>query len=313
MSQRTDDSPRAFSRSRPRRVLIPFDGSERAERALNYACAAFPEDDVVALHVLTRDDETATRGWVDSPDQFGEWATTRREQAERGVFDAVRRIADDYDRSIATELAVGPRTRAVVDYWNAHDVHLLVMDVQGRGLRQLLEFLTGDANERLARTSAIPAVLVRADMDLPTETGSEADRRLLVPFDESARSRNALAFACATFPEAAITVLCMAVVWGSDRSVLLDRTDARDEHMTELAATAERIAAERGADVDTAFGYGALDQATRLSLDDSSVDLVVAGTRGRAGLAEQVLPSAAERLVRTCPVPLAVVPTPRPR
>lgn len=313
MSQRTDDSPRAFSRSRPRRVLVPFDGSERARRALNYACAAFPGDDVVALHVLTRDDETAARGWVDSPDQFAEWATTRREQADRAVFDAARRIADSYDRSIATELAVGARTQAVVDYWNAHDVNFLVMDVQGRGLRGVLEFLIGEASERLARTTATPAVLVREDMELPTEAGSGADRRLLVPFDESARSRNALAFACATFPEAEITVLCMAVVWGSDRSVLLDRADARDERMTELAATAERIAAERDTAVDTVFGYGALDQAAHQYLDDAPVDLVVAGIRGRAALSELVLPGAAERLVRTCPVPLAVVPTPRPR
>jgi len=311
MSQRSDETPAETDRHRTRRLLVPFDGSPRSERALRYACAAFPGDDVVALHALTReDDETAARGWVDSPDQFAEWATTRREHAERAVFAGARRIADDYDSSVATELAVGDVTRAVVDYWNTHTVDFLVLDVGGRGLRWVLEFVTGDASERLARTSTIPAVLVRADMDLPTDARSRGERRrVLVPFDESARSRNALEFACSRFPDADVTVLCMAVVWGSDRTVLLDRTDARDERMTELAATADRIAAERDVAVDTAFGYGALDQATLQYLDDP-VDLVVAGTRGKASLSELALPSAAGRLVQNCPVPLAVVPTP---
>jgi nucleotide-binding universal stress UspA family protein len=273
----------------------------------------FPGDEVVVLHVLTRDDdEAAARGWVDSAEQFTEWANTRREHAERAVFAGARRIADDYDRSISTELAVGAPTRAVVDYWNGHDVDFLVMDVQGRGLRRLLGFLTGDVSERLARTPTNPAVLVRQDMDLSGETRPAAPRRrVLVPFDESARSRNALAFACSTFPEADLTVLCMAVVWGVDRSVLLDRADARDERLTELAATADRIAAEHGVTIDTVYGSGALDQATLQYVDDDQVDLVVAGTRGQAGLSELVLPSAAERLVRTSPVPLAVVPTVR--
>jgi len=311
MSQRSDATAPQTDQHRTRRLLVPFDGSARSERALRYACGAFPGDDIVALHALTRDDdETAARGWVDSSEQFAEWAATRREHAERAVFASARRIADDYDRSVATELAVGAPARAVVDYWNSHDVDFLVLDVEGRGLRRVLDFLTGDVSERLARTPTIPAVLVRADVDLPTEARSEETRRrVLVPFDESARSRNALAFACSTFPDADVTVLCMAVVWGSDRSVLLDRTDARDERMTELATTADRIAAERDVAVDTAFGYGALDQATLQYLDEGPVDLVVAGTRGKAALSELVLPSAAERLVRNCPVPLAVVPT----
>jgi nucleotide-binding universal stress UspA family protein len=312
MSHRSDRThSEVRGRDRPRRLLVPFDGGERSERALSYACAAFPGDDIVALYVLTREnDEAAARGWVDAPEAFAEWAAARRNHAERTVFAAARRIADRYDRSVATELAVGGVVRGVVDYWNTHDVDFLVMDVRGRGRRRVLDYLTGDASARLTRTSAIPAVLVTEDVELPAEARSANEhRRLLVPFDESARSRNALAFACSLFPDAAITVLCMAVVWGSESTFLLDQSDARDERMTELAATAERIASEHDVTVTTTFGYGALDRATTQFVDANPVDLVVAGTLGPATLTEHVLPSASERLVRNCPLPIAVVPS----
>ncbi|MFB6079389.1 MAG: universal stress protein [Haloferacaceae archaeon] len=312
MSRRTEASPRSRSGPRPRRVLVPFDGSSRAERALTYACAAFPGDEVVALHVVGR--EASSRGWVGSPDAFEEWIDERRDRADREVFADARRIADEYDRELSTELAVGGVRRAVVDYWERHDVDFLVVDVRGRGIRRVLEYLTGDASERLARTPTIPAVLVDEGMDLPTEARTEAEpRRILVPVDRTARSTNALSFACSLFPEADVTALCMQVVWGADRTVLLDEFDAREERMDELAATAERIAAEGGTTVTTRFGYGALDRATLQFLDGNPVDLVVVGTRGKATLDELALPSAAERLVRNCPVPLAVVPTPARR
>ena len=58
------------------------------------------------------------------------------------------------------------------------------------------------------------------------------------------------------------------------------------------------------------FGYGALDRAVLEYLERNPTDLVVAGTYGKATLSELTMPSAAGRLVRDCPVPLAVVPAP---
>ena len=316
MSEQSELAPSESRDSpRPRKVLVPFDGSSRSERALNYACASFPGDDIVALYVVTRvADETVSRAWIESPEQFEEWVAARRDTAEQEVFAEARRIADSHDQSVSTALAVGGLNRAIVDYWNTHDVDFLVLDAQGRRLSHVLGYITGDATERLSRTPTVPAVLVNEDMELPAETRSQTDeRRILVPFDKSARSTNALEFACSLFPEAEITVLCMHVVWGGDRTILLDSTDAGDEVMTELAATAERIAAERETTVDTVFGQGALDQAVFEYIDEHPVDLVVAGTLGKATLEDLVLPSASERLVRDCPVPIAVVPTPRQR
>jgi len=293
-----------------RNILVPYDGSPEAERALDYACAAFPSADIVVLKVISRKDEAASRGWVDAPDQVTDWVDERRDQAREEVFAEAHRIADRYDRTLSTALAVGGVVRGVLDYWNEHEFDFLVMSIRGRGLGQLLDYLTGDPGGRLARTSTIPAVLVREGMDLPRERQSEADRRILVPFDKSARSTNALEFTCSRFPEAEVTVLCMNVVWGAYRTVLLDQFDDGNERMNELIATVDRIAAEREMTVEKVFGDGTLDRAVLQYLEANAVDLVVAGTAGKATLSELTVPSASERLVRTCPVPLAVVPTP---
>lgn len=300
--------PESNSATPPRRILVPYNGSPTAERALEYACGAFPTADIVALHIMSRD-EGAAQGWVDSRERFEEWVAERRDIAQENVFASAHRIADRYDRSVATELAVGDAVRGVLDYWNTHEFDFLVTSVRGRGLRQILEQLTREPSGRLAR-STIPAILVREDMDLPTERQSEPERRILVPFDASERSTNALEFALTHFPEADITVLCMDVVWGADQTVLLDRFDDRNERMNELLATVDRIAAEHDTPVDTVFGQGALDSAVLQYLERNPIDLVIAGTYGKATLSELTMPSASERLVRNCPVPLGVVPTP---
>ena len=46
-------------RDLPGRVLVPTDGSEQAEAALEYALAEFPEADVIALHVVDLPFESA--------------------------------------------------------------------------------------------------------------------------------------------------------------------------------------------------------------------------------------------------------------
>lgn len=293
-----------------RNILVPFNGTPASERALNYACTAFPSADIAVLYVMSREDEEASRGWVDSRDEFEEWADERRDQVRGEVFAEAHRIADQHDRTVSTELAVGDNVQGVVDYWNRHDFDFLVMSVRGRGLRQILRHLTGDIGGRIVRGSTIPAVLVREDMDLPTERQSEANRRILVPFDNSERSRKALEFTCSLFPEADITVLCMYVVWGSNQTVLLDQFDVENERMNEIHAIVDRIAAEQGITLDKVFGYGAIDRAVLQYLERNPTDLVVTGTYGKATISELTMPSAAGRLVRDCPVPLGVVPAP---
>lgn len=47
------------------------------------------------------------------------------------------------------------------------------------------------------------------------------------------------------------------------------------------------------------------------AVEELSADLVVMGTHGRTGLSHLVLGSVAERVVRTCPVPVLTVPRPK--
>jgi universal stress protein A len=77
--------------------------------------------------------------------------------------------------------------------------------------------------------------------------------------------------------------------------------------LIELAHAAER---EGVREVETVFLVGRpADAITRLVREDSSYGLIVVGTHGRTGLAHVLLGSVAEKLVRTSPCPVLVVPT----
>jgi nucleotide-binding universal stress UspA family protein len=297
-------------RGASRNVLVAFDGTDLSERALRYACTTFSGDAITALYVIDPSrDETAARGWGNTPDQFEEWIESMHGHAERNVFARANEIAEEYDQSIATEVAVGSVHGSITDYWDAHDVDFVVLGARRRGSRRLLEYLWGDVGARLARTASIPTVLVREDAALPEETiPGTRRRRLLVPFDQSDRSERALEFACSTFPEDDLTALCMSVVWGSDRATIVDRIDPGEETAERLAANARRIAEGFGTPLDTVFGFGALDRTVVRYVEENPVDLVVAGTAGKTPATEYFSPGAPERLVSNCPVPLLAVP-----
>lgn len=72
---------------------------------------------------------------------------------------------------------------------------------------------------------------------------------------------------------------------------------------------AERAEAA-GVPVETAVRVGIPSSAIRAYADDVGADVVVLGTHGRTGLDRALLGSVAERVVRTSPVPVLVVPPP---
>ena len=84
-----------------------------------------------------------------------------------------------------------------------------------------------------------------------------------------------------------------------------------------LASVRERSAAElneilarhpTSADVRIHVEPGApAEVADRLLDEDETIDVVVMGTYGRSGLSRFLLGSVAERMLRTCPVPVMVV------
>jgi len=139
------------------RILVPTDGSEGVERAIEHAIevAAINDADVHGLYVLSTDAYAglAMESSWESVDRL------LREDAETAVA-RVRDIAETVDDTVTVETAVveGKPSREIVRY--AEEVHcdLVVMGTHGRG--GIDRLLLGSVAESVIRASSIPVTAV---------------------------------------------------------------------------------------------------------------------------------------------------------
>ncbi|AXG08966.1 universal stress protein [Haloplanus rubicundus] len=142
-----------------RHLLVSFDDSELSDRALTFACSAFPEDRITVMYVIdARSDETAAAGWGNTTDQYERWVASRREFADELLHHA-EAIADEHGVTLDTVVAIGRVRDAIVDYAADHDVDLVVMGFHPRS--RLSAYLAGEFSDRVIRSSDLPVALVK--------------------------------------------------------------------------------------------------------------------------------------------------------
>jgi nucleotide-binding universal stress UspA family protein len=134
-------------------------------------------------------------------------------------------------------------------------------------------------------------------------------RRILVPIDETQLSDRVL--------DAALTI---AERFGARVRVLFVRDepgplpDDEEEVATTVAGLLEMVRGRLGAGpsvdpkrIEAVLRTGAADEAIAAILEEGEVDLVVMGTHGRHGLADQLLGSTTERVIQAAKVPVLVI------
>lgn len=142
-------------------VLVPVDGSPLSMRALRHALEAFPDADVRVYHVVDLfEPEYVARTESTYEPMIGsaEWdrsVTAARQQ----LFAEVEAVADDYDRSVATDSDVGDPKRLVVEYATVEPVDHVVVGAHGWSRASKPFF--GSVAERLVRRSSVPVTVVK--------------------------------------------------------------------------------------------------------------------------------------------------------
>lgn len=138
------------------RVLIPYDGSEQAEAALEYAAAEHEDDDLILLHIL----DFVESGYNAAPEAalagfWEEWY----EQAETSGEELLEEAGDSVDAAVETDLVVGQPARAIVEYIDDNDIDAVVIGSHGRdGISRIL---LGSVAETVVRRSPVPVTVVR--------------------------------------------------------------------------------------------------------------------------------------------------------
>ncbi len=132
---------------------------------------------------------------------------------------------------------------------------------------------------------------------------------VLVPVDDSDPSREALALACETYPDARITALHVLEPMHGEPAMWLSeeqRKEAAEEETGELFDGLRKTAEEYGVDLRTESVYGTPARAVVAFVEEHDVDHVFVGSHGRTGASRVLLGSVAEGVVRRSPVPVTV-------
>jgi nucleotide-binding universal stress UspA family protein len=136
------------------RVLVPVDGSELADKALEYALTVHGDAEITVLYVAG---EPSPMMWkalsVAMDDEYDEAA----EELAEEVFEEARGVAAEYDVEIDTAVALGNPAKQIVEY--AEDFDAVVIGSHGGDLQSRL--FVGNVAERVFRRSPVPVTVVR--------------------------------------------------------------------------------------------------------------------------------------------------------
>lgn len=258
-----------------RKIMVPLDGSDRAERALPVA-VQLTNALGAALHLVRVDELLANLTSTPLPPYLPEGAYEADLALAKSYLTSVYERLSRESLLVRMELLTGSAPSALLDYELAADIDLLVMCSHGRS--GIARFTLGSVAERLLRYGAAPVLLVRSHGDPP------ALERAVVPLDGSARSEAALA----VVKSLAGTVL---------REVTVLRVIGEGEDEAEAGAY---LAAQQPVQPDLVWRQKVVrgDPAEAI-IDVAGEDtLVIMATHGRTGLTRWALGSVADRVAR---------------
>ncbi|MGQ4555867.1 universal stress protein [Halobellus sp. GM3] len=138
------------------RILVPTDGSECADRAVDHAIdiASQYGAELRVLSVIDARDMSHSAPAI----SIEQVEKALRERAESVIGDVADR-AEEAGVSVITAVEPGIPDDVVVEYANEHDCDLIVMGTHGRtGLER---YLLGSVTERTVRRADVPVLTVR--------------------------------------------------------------------------------------------------------------------------------------------------------
>lgn len=140
----------------PERILVPVDGSNRSEEALEYAIETFPEASITAVHVLEAghgDGGTLSGMTGNLPDESA--AMERSEE----ILESVRELAAERGAEIETQRGRGRPDRLIVKRAEDGKYDMIVIGSHGRD--GVARVLLGSVAEKVVRRSSVPVLVIR--------------------------------------------------------------------------------------------------------------------------------------------------------
>lgn len=277
-------------------ILCPTDFSQASDRALEYAVAlarSYPGAKIRLLHV----DDLPTYGLPDGSILDEPLRVSWRQRLD----DLAERFRDRVE--VVPEVAQGHPSEEIASH--AGDADLVVMSTHGRG--PFARALLGTTAQKVTRSSTVPVVTIDPQAEV------KPVRKILCMIDLTPWSEPALdeAVRWAERTDATLHVVHAfelplytlpdgGSIFEPDvlARVRAQATDRMDGFLARRPTTAR---------VERHLIEGAPATVAQQVIEDEGIDLVVMGTHGRSGMQRLLLGSVAERMLRTCHVPVMVV------
>ncbi len=270
------------------RILVPLDGSARAEAALPWAeaFARLGPSTLYLVRATTADDEGEARRYLDA------------------VAAGVRARGLVAETSVLVEEPV----QALVREAARRQADLVVMTTRARS--GPVRWVLGSIADQVLHQTPRPVLVVRADHPAP----GDRLRRVLVPLDGSALAERALVHARALVGPGGdillyhVVPLVAPIVEASSAAPVW--ADVLEDARADAQAYLERVAAPlraAGYRVQLAVECGAPAERIAAYARTAGAQVIVVSSHGRAGAARWLLGSVADELVPRAPVPLLVL------
>lgn len=293
-----------------RSILVPVDGSRLAERALSIAIPLAEQHGarLVLLQVHEPILPLVIGGGAPVRDPALD-ETHRAEQAaylDKLAVRTAKLTAAPVD-ALFRDGKVVPTIAAVVA---SHAVELVVMSTHGRGGLQRLWL--GSVADALVRHATVPLLLVRGTRPVAKRlAGQPPFLRVLVPVDGSERAEEAVAVTKALLGSAHARLTLLHVVHPMTAAAGMSlKRDPEGEvvkgYLEPLARETASATLEVRLDVKTDHNIA---RVVTEAVETHDADLIAIAGQGMTGAQRFLVGSVADKLIRTAPVPVLVVPT----
>ncbi len=300
-----------------KKILIPLDGSELAEQALDPALrlASRHGTDVVLASVVS--DLPPVPLSAGDGELVSNWLKEEEERAARYLEEVEKRVNEQYPGvSVDTRVELGPVSRTLLAQAEEAGAELIALTTHGRGAWQ--RAWLGSVADGVIRKAHRPVLLLgnnEGSRDLFRQDSSPS--HVMVPLDGSRAAEQVLDPLRAMLPETGGKVTLISVLLRpfplastylphavEEGTILEEREKRTRDYLEEVS---ERWSPE-GVKVVTDV-VAAEDVASALlnRSKEDGVDLLALSTRGRGGVSRLVLGSVADKLVRSAQLPVLAV------
>lgn len=281
-----------------RRILIPLDGSETAERVLPTVEKMLLREDAVA--VLVRIVFCPMAGMPHPPTLLGE--------LEKSALDYLRKTAralEDKGLVVETRVIHGDPAETILEYAVQEECDLIAMSTHGR--TGVTRFLMGSVAEKVLRNSPRPVLAVRAFDGEARALPPRPFKNLLLPIDETPESETIIQMGIWVAKLYGSKIILLHVVKPAEFEHEFVNPTAHERAMGErLAGIVERIRAE-GCTAISFIRHGDPAHEILSFAEENPTDLICMTTHGRKGIARWMMGSVAERVLRHAKTPLLLV------